>query len=80
VEQLVEQWIYDCMKNELYQSVSQVYYWKFAPGGSFRKRWTNRQFQLDMQLMVENYKAISETPIVMSHAVPNAPNAAKDEI
>jgi hypothetical protein len=80
-KQLVEQWMDNCMTKELYPSVSQIYYWKFAPGaGAFRKRWTNRQFHLDMQLMVENYMAISETPVVMSHAIPDAPNPSKDDI
>jgi hypothetical protein len=65
-QQLVDQWTSDCRDNDVYAEVSEVYYWKFHVGTSFRKRWATRHFHIAMQLMVENHIRLSELPSIKS--------------
>jgi hypothetical protein len=65
-QQLVNQWTSDCRDNDVYAEVSEVFYWKYHVGTSFRKRWATRHFHIDMQMMVENHIRLSELPSIKS--------------
>jgi hypothetical protein len=63
---VVDQWTSDCLDNDVYAEVSEVFYWKYHVGTSFRKRWTTRRFHVNMQLTVENHIRLSEMPSLKS--------------